>query len=255
MKVTLLAHTDLVETLVATAAKMCYSSKTGEDLVNETAALSPEEVSKYIEMLRSIGHESPLEHLTFTFAIEGISRACSHQLVRHRLASYSQKSQRYVNETAFKFVTPHSIARSTAATAKFCELMQLIADAYVELRDELTLDILQAEYTDTARADLLDRANPEDIKAARKLAQEDSRYVLPNACETQLIMTMNARELLHFFKTRCCNRAQWEIRAVADEMLKQCMIVAPDVFANAGAPCVCGKCPEGKMSCGHPKSI
>ena len=95
MKVTMLAHTDLVETLVATAAKMCYSSKTGEDLVNETAALSPEEVSKYIEMLRSIGHESPLEHLTFTFAIEGISRACSHQLVRHRLASYSQKSQRY----------------------------------------------------------------------------------------------------------------------------------------------------------------
>lgn len=254
MKVRMISHSDMVESLIATAAKMCYSVKSGSEIIDSTAQLSPEEISDYIEMLRNIGHESPLEHLTFTFSIEGISRACSHQLVRHRLASYSQKSQRYVKEDGFKFVTPHSIARSRSATQKFCKLMAIIADAYTELRDELTLDMLQASYPDIAREDLLDKANPDDVKAATRCAQEDSRYVLPNACETQLIMTMNARELLHFFRTRCCNRAQWEIREIADEMLTQCKQVAPDVFANAGAPCVSGKCPEGKMSCGHPRA-
>ena len=254
MKVIMLAHTDLVEALVATAAKLCYSAKTATQVSEETVDMTDQEISDYIEMLKSCGHETPLEHLTFTFAIEGISRACSHQLVRHRLASFSQKSQRYVNEDNFKFVTPHSIGKSTRATARFCTLMKTIADVYTELRENLTLDFLQASYPFIAREDLLDKANPDDVRAAKKLAQEDARYALPNACETQLIVTMNARELLHFFRTRCCNRAQWEIREVADEMLTQCMQVAPDVFANAGAPCVSGKCPEGKMSCGHPRS-
>ena len=200
-------------------------------------------------MIVSIGHESVLEHVSFTFGIEGISRACSHQLVRHRIASYSQKSQRYVNENGFEFVTPPAIAEDENAKAEFDSLMNEITESYNKIADILT-EKHKAEFT----AQGLDEKTA--LSKARKLANEDARFVLPNACETKIVVTMNVRSLFNFFRHRCCNRAQWEIRAVAYEMLRLCLETAPHIFAHAGASCVAeGKCPEGKMTCGKMKEV
>lgn len=164
---------------------------------------------------------------------------CSHQLVRHRIASYSQKSQRYVNETQFEYVTPSVIENLPVAKEMFDELMTRIQCDYEDLRELIKEDLMKKGM---------------DEKAAEKVANEDARFVLPNACTTSIIVTMNIRSLFNFFKHRCCNRAQWEIRDVADEMLRQCMEVAPNIFKYAGPDCVTkGKCSEGKMSCGNPK--
>ncbi|MBO7473196.1 MAG: FAD-dependent thymidylate synthase, partial [Ruminococcus sp.] len=192
----------------------------------------------------SIGHESVVEHVSFTFGIEGISRACSHQLVRHRIASYSQKSQRYVNENGFEFITPPAIAELPEARTEYDRIIDAITGSYEKLAALLTEKhtvqfISQGMDEKTARS------------KASKLANEDARFVLPNACETKIVVTMNVRSLFNFFRHRCCNRAQWEIRAVANEMLRQCIEVAPHIFAHAGPSCVAeGKCPEGKMTCG-----
>lgn len=237
MKVKILTHTPNPEQVIAAAARLCYSSATIDDLM-----LKGEDVEKtkeYIDMLMSLGHESPIEHVTFTFGIEGISRACSHQLVRHRIASYSQKSQRYVNEKQFGYVTPPVIENNGEAKGYF----------------DTTMEYLQKQY-DLIREAIIDQYVKEgmDEKVAEKKANEDARFVLPNACETSIVVTMNIRSLFNFFKHRCCNRAQWEIRDVADEMLRQCMEVAPNIFKYAGPDCVTkGKCSEGKMSCGNPK--
>ena len=217
MKVNLISHTPDPEKLAATAAKLCYSSS---DIGSLRDGLTEEKTRSFIDMLVSVGHESVMEHVSFTFGIEGISRACSHQLVRHRIASYSQKSQRYVNENGFEFVTPPEIA-----------------------------DLLTESHKDRLMSEGLDEKTA--LSKARKTANEDARFVLPNACETKIVVTMNVRSLFNFFRHRCCRRAQWEIRAVADEMLKLCMEVAPNIFRHAGPSCVTdGKCPEGKMSCG-----
>lgn len=109
IKVTLLTHTPNPEQTVAMAAKLCYSPSGIEDI---REGLDEEKTSSFIDMLASLGHASPTEHAYFTFGIEGISRACSHQLVRHRIASYSQQSQRYVDGTRFDFVTPPEIAKN-----------------------------------------------------------------------------------------------------------------------------------------------
>ncbi|HHY96204.1 MAG TPA: FAD-dependent thymidylate synthase [Firmicutes bacterium] len=216
MKVKLLAHTPEPERVVAAAARLCYSS-VGADALLDT--MDPEDVKRLIDLLRQRGHESPFEHVSFTFAVEGISRACSHQLVRHRLASFSQQSQRWVKAGASDFVVPPSVARNDEAAHLFGEVMQRAYDAYRAL---LGLGI----------------------------PKEDARYVLPNACVTRLVLTMNARELLHVFRLRCCLRAQWEIRTLAFRMLKLCREVAPLLFARAGAPCdVDGSCPEGAADC------
>ena len=233
MKVTLLTHTPEPEKLIACAAKLCYSSSNIDDLMEN---LTDENVSKFLNMLFSLGHESPIEHATFTFGIEGISRSCSHQLVRHRIASYSQKSQRYVNETQFEYVTPSVIENIPAANELFDQLMTRIQCDYQDLRELIKEDLMK---------------NGMDEKAAEKKANEDARFVLPNACCTSIIVTMNIRSLFNFFKHRCCNRAQWEIREVATEMWEQCMCVAPTIFIHAGPDCITkGKCSEGKMSCG-----
>lgn len=237
MKVKLMTHTPNPEAVIASAARLCYSSSSIDDLMLKTE--DKEKTKEYIDMLMSLGHESPIEHVTFTFGIEGISRSCSHQLVRHRIASYSQKSQRYVNETQFEYVTPEAIASDPVSKDVYDETMQL----------------LQGRY-DFIRAGLIQKyvKNGMNEKAAEKKANEDARMVLPNACCTSIIVTMNIRSLFNFFKHRCCNRAQWEIRDVADEMLRQCMEVAPNIFKYAGPDCVTkGKCSEGKMSCGNPK--
>lgn len=241
LKVKLLSHTPDAERLIATAAKLCYSSSDIESLRD---GLTDEKIESFIDMLVSIGHESVLEHVSFTFGIEGISRACSHQLVRHRIASYSQKSQRYVNENGFEFITPASIEAVPEAKAEFDRIIGEITESYDKLAALLT-DMHTAEFTSQGL----------DEKAARskasKLANEDARFILPNACETKIVVTMNVRSLFNFFRHRCCNRAQWEIRAVANEMLRQCMEVAPHIFSHAGPSCIAeGKCPEGNMSCG-----
>ena len=233
MKVNLLTHTPEPDKIIAAAAKLCYSSSGIDDIMDN---LTDEAIQKFMDMLMSLGHESPVEHVTFTFGIEGISRACSHQLVRHRIASYSQKSQRYVNETQFEYVTPEAIAKDPVSKDIYDETMTLLQGRY---------DFIRSGLVETYVKDGMDR------KAAEKKANEDARMVLPNACCTSIIVTMNIRSLFNFFKHRCCNRAQWEIRAVAMEMLRLCMEVAPNIFRHAGPDCVAkGQCNEGKMTCG-----
>ena len=234
MKVTLLSHTPDPEKVIATAAKLCYSSSDIETLHD---GLDDEKTTKFINMLMELGHESPIEHVSFTFGIEGISRACSLQLVRHRIASYSQKSQRYVNENQFDYITPPSIEAYKDLSILYDDAMDQIQRVYDELREKL-------------KNIHIDNDGMEERDAEKK-ANEDARYVLPNACETKIVVTMNIRSLFNFFKHRCCNRAQWEIREVANEMLKICYDIAPNIFKYAGPDCVAkGKCGEGKMSCG-----
>lgn len=231
IKVNLIAYTPEPEKVVAAAAKMCYS-KSGPDEIMEN--LTPENTEKFLNRLISMGHESPIEHISFTFGVEGISRSLLAQLTRHRIASYSVKSQRYVEETAFSYVTPPEIEKNEKAKAVYEKTMADITNAYNVLADEL--------YNV--------HKNSMDEKAARKKAIEDARFVLPNACETKLVMTFNARSLLNFFSERCCERAQWEIRDLADKMLALVREKAPVIFKNAGPKCVRGACPEGPMSCG-----
>ena len=234
MNAKLLAHTPNPEAVIASAARLCYSSATIDDLMKKSE--DDESRRKYIDMLMSLGHESPIEHVSFTFGIEGISRACSHQLVRHRIASYSQKSQRYVDETNFDYVIPESIKNCSGALMAYEYLMASIQVDYETIRGCLIEDFINQGM---------------DEKAAEKKANEDARMILPNACCTSIIVTMNVRSLFNFFKHRCCNRAQWEIRAVANEMHRQCMEIAPNIFKYAGPECITkGKCPEGKMTCG-----
>lgn len=246
MKVELISHTPEPEKLVATAAKLCYSSSNIDSL---REGLTDKKTESFIDMLVSIGHESVMEHVSFTFGIEGISRACSHQLVRHRIASYSQKSQRYVNENGFEFITPPEIDAVPEAKSEFDRIMEIITESYDKIADILT---------EKHKADFIAQGLDEKTAAskARKLANEDARFLLPNACETKIVVTMNVRSLFNFFKHRCCNRAQWEIRAVANEMLRLCLQTAPHIFRHAGPSCVAsGKCPEGKMTCGKMNQI
>ena len=240
MKVQLIAHTPEPAWVVAAAAKVCYSPMSMVEIVGRAWR---DDNAAYIEKLASMGHESPIEHVSFTFAVEGVSRSLLAQITRHRIASYSVRSQRYVSEKAFGYVTPPEIAADPEALAIYQEAMATDQAAYDKIVASLT-----KRHTQTFLDEGMD---PKKAKsAARKKAQEDARFVLPNACETQMIFTMNARELLHFFGKRCCNRAQWEIRALAEEMLRLCRGVAPHIFAKAGPPCVWGSCPEGAMSCG-----
>ena len=220
MKIKILAHTPNPERVIALAGKLCYSS-VGIDELNDK--ISDEQVEKFITKLSDMGHMSPFEHASFTFAIEGISRNCSHQIVRHRLASFSQQSQRYVKMKGEYVVPP-----------------------YIYWHEELLLEFNHAlENADKAYNKLVEGLMR--YGRTEKEAIEDARYILPSACTTKMEVTMNVRELLHFFKQRCCKRAQWEIREVAKEMLKQCKEVSPILFKNAGAPC--STCTEGELKC------
>jgi thymidylate synthase (FAD) len=230
LKVILLEHTPNPEAVVAMAAKLCYSPSDIESLKEKTAA---KDQKQFVEKLMEIGHMSPIEHASFTFAVEGISRACSHQLVRHRLASYSQQSQRYVSEEAgFDFIIPPSIKKDGELARYFRDFMNKAQEAY---------------------SHIVSRLNEKGLKGEE--ANQDARFILPNACETKIIITMNARELLHFFKQRCCNRAQWEIRSMAINMLRLVSRTAPAIFRNAGPGCLKGKCPEGDYTCGKMKEV
>ena len=216
MLVQLLTHTPNPEQVVAAAARLCYSDSSIEQLLGQ----SPEQAARLLGKILELGHYSVLEHAAFSFGIEGISRACSHQLVRHRVASFSQQSQRYVShDTPFEAVVPESIARQPELCAQFQSHMAATHGLYRDLM-------------------------------AAGVPAEDARFVLPNAAATKLVLTMNARELHHFFVLRCCRRAQWEIRAMAKEMLRLSRQAAPLLFADAGPGCLKGPCPEGAMCCG-----
>ena len=245
MTVRLIAHTPEPEKVVAAAAKLCYSDAHITDLLD---GLDEEKTARFLTMLSDLGHASPIEHVSFTFGIEGVSRSLLAQITRHRIASFSVQSQRYVREKQFSFVTPPEIEKDPETLAIYNQAMQNAIESYDALADRLKerhMAQLMAEGMEEKAA----------RRQAEKMAIEDARFVLPNAADTNMIMTMNARELLHFFRHRCCNRAQWEIRAVAKEMLRQVSEVAPTLFVNAGPSCVSGPCPEGKMSCGKMADI
>ncbi|MDR3766337.1 MAG: FAD-dependent thymidylate synthase [Butyricicoccus sp.] len=245
MKVRLLAHTPEPERLIAAAAKNCYSSVDVDGILD---GLTEEKTQSFLQMLTEIGHESPIEHVSFSFAIEGVSRSLLAQITRHRLASYSVQSQRYVREHGFEYVVPPEIEKIPEAKQKFIAAMESDQRTY----EELTA-VLMEEHLHT----LLDAGVPEKQarNQAEKKAIEDARYVLPNACTTRIVMTANARSLQNFFRLRCCNRAQWEIRALAEEMYKLVYAVAPTLFSKTGPSCVDGACTEGKMCCGHAAEV
>ena len=285
MKVELISHTHNPEQLVAMAAKLCYSPIGVNEIQKR---LTPEKTKEFVNMLMELGHESPLEHVTFTFAVEDVSRSLSHQLVRHRIASYSQQSQRYVKLDNFEYITPALIEKYHKAENLFKEEIKRIRKTYKELVDTLIIEMFTEDYNEnqgyydsliyTSELDMQMRGKQplsifievykkypyhekyrriyNEVKKFEKRAIENARAILPNACETKLVFTMNARSLLNFFKHRCCNRAQDEIRNLAIEMLKLCKQVAPEIFRYAGPECVTkNKCPEGKMSCGKMKEI
>ena len=240
LKVEIIAHTPQPEKIIAAAAKLCYS-QSGVDGILE--GLTEEKTESFINMLVSLGHESPFEHVSFTFGIEGVSRAVLAQITRHRIASFSVQSQRYVNKESFTYIMPPEIEALPEAKEVFLQAMEEDRKHYMRLAA-----LLKEKHTKT----LIDGGMEEAAaaKAAEKMAFEDARSVLPNACDTKIVMTMNVRSLYNFFNLRCCTRAQWEIRALAEEMLRKVKQIAPTLFKKAGPPCVSGPCPEGKMSCG-----
>lgn len=222
----LLQYTSNPEIVVATAAKLCYSDA---GIAEIREGVEKKDVTKFIQKLVDMNHLSPIEHASFTFGVEGVSRSLLAQLTRHRIASFSVKSQRYVKVKEFNYVIPPKIeALGEEAKAEYCRQMEAMASWYQGWTERLE---------------------------AGEQGNEDARFVLPNAAETKLVLTMNARELMHFFSVRCCNRAQWEIREMAWQMLKLCRQVAPALFSNAGPACVRGACSEGKMSCGRPEEV
>ncbi len=240
MKVTLISCTPDPERTVASAARLCYSAASIDTVMEK---MTDEKTASFVDMLAEIGHASPIEHAYFTFGIEGVSRALLAQITRHRIASYSVQSQRYVAEHQFEYVLPPEIEAIPEAAEEYRRAMEEDMQHYERLTE-----ILKAKHLKT----YLDKGLDEKAaaRAAEKQAIEDARFVLPNACTTKMIMTMNARSLLNFFEHRCCNRAQWEIRELADQMLALCVQKAPHIFKNAGPSCVSGGCPEGKMTCG-----
>ena len=223
MQVKLIRYTPEPEKTVAMSARLCYSPIGAAQLEEK---MTDEQAAKLVRKLISMGHLSTVEHVTFTFAIEGVSRVLTHQLVRHRIASYSQQSQRYVKEHNFETIMPPTIAAKPEAQAKFIKAMQDLQALYNNLTENY------------------------------QIPAEDARYVLPNATETKIMCTFNVRSLYNFFSLRCCMRAQWEIRALAEKMLAECKRVAPVIFENAGPTCVSeGICREGAMSCGRIEAI
>lgn len=217
MKVVLLNYTKNPDKICAAAAQSCYSEKGASELFDTT---TDEKAKKMIKKVVDMGHLSVVEHAYFTFSVEGVSRSLTHQLVRHRIASYSQQSQRYVSMDKAEYVLPPSIAGDAESKKLYKKVMDDTWKAYNEL--------------------------------AKKVPKEDARYVLPNACDTNITVTMNARELWHFFSLRCCRRAQWEIRMMAWKMLVEARKAAPILFENAGPGCFRGPCPEGEYACGRP---
>ena len=229
-RVTLLRYSPAPEELVAMAAKLCYSASDLDDL---EAGVQKRDQSKFLKRLMDMGHQSPVEHASFTFGIEGVSRSLLAQITRHRIASFSVQSQRYValgdEEHGFDYVVPPAIeALGPEEAEEYARQMDQINTWYQTWRKKL---------------------------GTGEKSNEDARFVLPNASATRMMVTMNARELLHFLSLRCCSRAQWEIRGVAWQMLRLAYQAAPMLFDNAGPGCLRGACPEGAKSCGRAAEV
>ncbi len=227
VSVTLLAHTPNPLALVYAAFRQCYAPGSVAEMWPRllNGEISRQAQADFVARILASGHTSPIEHVSFTFALSGVSRALTHQLVRHRLASYSQQSQRYVDSSYFDYVIPPRIAEQPECRKIFEECMAQIGDAYVVLKRMLERD-----------------GN----------AKEDARFVLPQAAASRIVVTMNCRSLINFFEQRTCMRAQWEIRGAAHEMLAICRGILPEIFAAAGPRCErLGYCPEGPFCCGH----
>ena len=272
-KVEIISHTGVPYDVVSVAAKTCYSSMDLDDLIKN---LTDSDRIKLIKTLGDSKHESPFEHVSITFAIQDISRACSHQLVRHRIASFSQRSQRYVDETGFNYFIPEGIRNNEAINDYYTDIMDKLANSYDSLKVFLINYYISnlskgsnkkfnIEYATATKESPLKyfqalRENekfkeyyPIEYKKIEKKAGEDARYILPNACSTQIVMTMNVRSLWNFFNLRCCNRAQSEINELAWEMLRQCRSKWPLLFKHAGPDCMNGTCKEKPgFSCGRP---
>lgn len=239
-KVKLLSYSLEPQRIVASAAKLCYSSA---DIDSIMESQDDQNSGEFINMLMEMGHESPIEHAYFTFGIENVSRSLLAQITRHRIASFSVQSQRYVREKQFDFVIPPSIEKNFEALKVYLDAMDNAQEAYNKIAECLKNETIN---TLVEKGETFQAAE----KKAEKAVLEDARFVLPNACATKIIMSMNARSLLNFFSQRCCNRAQWEIRALATEMLTICRQVAPHIFNKSGPSCLNVSCPEGKYSCG-----
>jgi thymidylate synthase (FAD) len=216
MIVKLLAHTQDADNICASAGNSCYSERSSYELMKDD-----DDPERILSKIVGMGHHSVVEHAVFTFSVEGVSRALTHQLVRHRIASFSQQSQRYVPLKEPTYVVPETIRADRDSLKAYEDMMEKIWETYRTLSE--------------------------------RIPAEDARYVLPNGCTTNITITMNARELLHFFSLRCCERAQWEIREMADRMLGICKEISPVIFKKAGPPCLRSPCPEGKLSCGKPR--
>lgn len=245
LKCKLITYTPDAEKLVAEAAKLCYA-KSDIDTLSEN--LTPDKVESFLKLLGDLGHESPIEHASFTFGIEGVSRSLLAQLTRHRIASFSVQSQRYVDKSGFDYITPPEIAAIPEAKAEYEAAMAEDAAHYESIRQKLIEHHLKTNLA-------AGMSEAEARRAAEKKANEDARFVLSNACDTRIIMTMNARSLHNFFRLRCCRRAQWEIRALAVEMLREVRAVCPLLFAKAGPSCLYGSCSEGAYSCGKASEV
>ena len=256
LKVKLIAHTPDAEKVIASSARLCYSP-VGVEEIQE--GLTQEKIDKFLNHLIEIGHESPLEHCGFSFAVEGVSRITEIQLIRHRIASYSIQSGRYVNRKSPNFITPPRIKESELANKVFEDVCKASIEAYNNLF--LILMLRQIGYTDDfietldidKRIEIVANFNENDkdqYKVYEKKAIEDSRYAHLQSLETKIMLTMNIRSLINFFRHRCCFRSQWEIRQLAMQMLKECKRVCPTIFKNVGSPCVMsGICKEGNMQC------
>ncbi len=222
-RVELVRHTVDGEALMALAAKLCYA---GGDLDTLLTRIEQNDQRAFIKKVLQMGHLSVMEHISFTFLIEGVSRSLLAQLTRHRIASFSVQSQRYVSyEKGFGYIVPPAVeALGEQAVQEYAEQMDQMLSWYQDWQKRLGTN-------------------------------EDARFVLPNACETRLLMTMNVRELKHFFALRMCRRAQWEIRQMAETMFALCYMETPELFADAGPGCLRGACPEGEKSCGQMNEV
>ena len=230
LQVELLAHTPDALSLIYAAFRQCYHAGFVGEMWPKLlkGEIDRQKQADFVEQVMASGHVSPIEHVSFTFAVQGVSRALTHQLVRHRIASYSQQSQRYVDGSDFDYILPPSIAKNEQARERFIRCINDIGEAYRQIKELLE-------------------------EAGHDKAKEDARFLLPQAAETRIVVTMNCRSLLNFFEHRCCMRAQWEIRALAEAMLRECRKALPAVFDCAGARCErLGYCPEGeRFTCGR----
>lgn len=265
LNVVVLSHTPEFEQNIVRGARLCYSSASIEGLREK---VTPEDAERFLNMILEIGHGSILEHSSITFGIEGVSRSLTHQLVRHRVGcSYSQKSQRYVSEGQFEYIIPKPIAAHEGLKADYIKMMERLQEDYNHLTIGLLKEQIKEQFAAGYENESLKQALENAVEAdelvgifketdkklyskLEKIAIENARYVLPNACETKIQVTMNVRSLFNFFKERLCDRAQEEIRDMAFEMWKACMEISPTIFKYAVPTCVHGKCKEGKMSCG-----